>query len=130
MMEKDRLYIDEDDVVTEIVPGILISGFPGAMNYKKLHPETRLLDVRGLIAIPTANREIADACALVIHAWKLQLHVVLVHCQAGAERAPFTVAYYLSKHTGITFNAAWQLVASKRHCAIPTVRFQYVPKGG
>lgn len=121
--------IYQDDVVTEISPNLFVSGFIGAIQYKKEYPEIRLLDVRGLIVFPTPTIEAADACALLIHLWHEHKEDVLVHCQAGAERSPFVCAYYLSKYNGMSYNSAWQIVASRRACAIPTIRLPYTPKG-
>jgi len=41
-------------------------------------------------------------------------HHVLVHCMAGIERSPLTVAYFLTKHFGITIEEAYKIVKKGR----------------
>ncbi len=41
-------------------------------------------------------------------------HHVLVHCMAGIERSPLTVAYFLTKHYGITIEEAYKIVKKGR----------------
>ena len=40
---------------------------------------------------------------------------VLVHCMAGMERSPLTVAYYLSYSKGIPIEEAYKIVKKNRH---------------
>jgi protein-tyrosine phosphatase len=39
---------------------------------------------------------------------------VLVHCEEGSERAPLVVAWYLKTRRGMTLDAAYELLKSKR----------------
>lgn len=41
-------------------------------------------------------------------------HHVLVHCAAGIERSPLTVAYFLTKYYGITIEKAYEIVKKGR----------------
>jgi len=41
-------------------------------------------------------------------------HHVLVHCMAGIERSPLAVAYFLSRHYGMTIEKAYELVKKGR----------------
>jgi len=41
-------------------------------------------------------------------------HHVLVHCMAGIERSPLTVAYFLTKHYGMTIEKAYEIVKKGR----------------
>ncbi len=41
-------------------------------------------------------------------------HHVLVHCMAGIERSPLTVAYFLTKHYGMTIEKAYEIVKKAR----------------
>lgn len=41
-------------------------------------------------------------------------HHVLVHCAAGIERSPLAVAWFLSRHYGMTIEKAYEIVKKNR----------------
>ena len=55
-----------------------------------------------------------DATAEIIHAALQSGQRVLVHCGAGVERSPLTVAWYLHRKHGKTLDEAYALLLSKR----------------
>ena len=54
-----------------------------------------------------------STAALIDHALRLELPV-LVHCEEGCERAPLTVAWFLTRRRGMTLDQAYDLLQSRR----------------
>lgn len=55
-----------------------------------------------------------DKAAKEIHRWLQGGFPILVHCAAGIERSPLTVAWYLWKYRGLSWEDAYTLVQHKR----------------
>lgn len=61
-----------------------------------------------------ANLEQLDMIAEIIDILKTKHGKVLIHCAQGIERSPLSVAWYLYKKKGMTWEEAYTLVAQKR----------------
>lgn len=71
------------------------------------------------------NMATLDALADVIAAYLKAGCKVLVHCRAGMERSPLTVAWFLRAHKGMTLAEAYDLLQSKR--SIVTPKYDWLP---
>ena len=89
-----------------VFDGIIISVLPDV-------PES---EPRRAIQIPfLANgRATLDSTAALIDAALGLGQRVLVHCEEGSERAPLTVAWFLTRRCGMTLDEAYGLLQAKR----------------
>jgi protein-tyrosine phosphatase len=63
---------------------------------------------------PPAERAMLDAAITHIDRLLGMGHKVLVHCGAGVERSPLTVAWYLREKSGMDWDQAYALLREKR----------------
>lgn len=79
-------------------------------------PDWLEAEPRRAIQIPfLANgRATLDSTAALIDAALGLGQRVLVHCEEGCERAPLTVAWFLTRRRGMTLDAAYDLLQAKR----------------
>jgi protein-tyrosine phosphatase len=78
-------------------------------------PILKPYDWRDPTAIAEADPKALERAAAAIHAHRGAGRRVLVHCYAGIERSPLTVAYYLHRYGHAkTISEAYDIVRSKR----------------
>jgi hypothetical protein len=79
-----------------------------------LDPE---LDPNGFgVRFPRANLE-AIADKIREYVGKAHGAAILIHCAAGIERSPLSVAWYVSKYCGLDFDTAYDAVLKSRPIA-------------
>lgn len=115
--------------MNEVVPGLFVGDYNDAALHDKdfvsinVAHEHRLTLPDSLYLpwwVPLGNgqvnisRVVLDAVAEIIALNLAMGKKVLVNCNKGQERAPLTVAWYLMKKTGKTFDEAYALVKEKR----------------
>jgi protein-tyrosine phosphatase len=138
------MYGKQEDEVTEIMPWLLL----GTRNYAmdpsamitegithilNVTPDTSNLNENAFVYrnIPIHDITDEDPSPYFDQAVKFLRHVkeikgkVLVHCQAGASRAPTMVMAYLITDYDITLNDAFRYICARRIKVKPNKRFMY-----
>ena len=105
---------------SEIIPNLFVGDLQDAARFdgmiiSVLH-DIPAIEPERAIQIPfLANgRATLDTTAALIDAALERGMRVLVHCEEGSERAPLTVAWFLSKRRGMTLEEAYTLLRSRR----------------
>ena len=105
---------------SEIIPNLFVGDLQDAARFdgmiiSVLH-DVPAIEPERAIQIPfLANgRATLDTTAALIDAALERGMRVLVHCEEGSERAPLTVAWFLSRRRGMTLEEAYTLLRSRR----------------
>lgn len=114
----------------QIINNLYVGDIEDSIKFDELYPTTGVilcvLEDRPLeepnnafhVAIKTESEHVhteqLDKVYTFIDAMLKTDHHVLVHCGAGIERSPLTVAYFLTKHYGLTIEKAYEIVKKGR----------------
>ena len=105
---------------SEIIPNLYIGDLQDAASFRgmiiSVLPERFHEEPQHAILIPFLGngRATLDTTAALIDAALALGLPVLVHCEEGCERAPLTVAWFLTRRRGMTLNQAYDLLQNRR----------------
>lgn len=111
---------DRNPLISEVVPGLYVGGLGGVT--AALEKQCAILGVRHLkcdadtqwVPILVGNhKQNLNTAAEIIETMLHTGQSVFVHCWAGVERAPLTVAWFLHTRLGMTLDEAYALVKAK-----------------
>jgi protein-tyrosine phosphatase len=107
--------------MTEIIENLFVGGVADAVpDFDGLIvcvlPERSIDEPADAVLIPFLAEGIAslDLTASVIDKALAEGRRVLVHCGAGSERAPLTVAWFLNRRRAMSLDTAYELLKRKR----------------
>ncbi len=114
----------------QIINNLYVGDIEDSIKFDELYPTTGVIlcvledrppqepNNAGHVAIKTESEHVhteqLDKVYTFIDAMLKTDHHVLVHCMAGIERSPLTVAYFLTKHYGMTIEKAYEIVKKAR----------------
>lgn len=105
---------------SEIIPQLFVGDLQDAVNFEgmiiSVLGDVPECEPRRSIQLPfLANgRATLDSTAVLIDAALALNQRVLVHCEEGSQRAPLVVAWFLTTRRGMSLDAAYDLLISKR----------------
>jgi len=105
-------------MITEIIDGIHI-GDESDISALQKYKSWVTIDARHIISAghkPEKNLEGCRMLASTIHTLKLLGKKIVVYCDAGIERSPLVVMYYLMVSKGWNFDYSYNFVKGRRNC--------------
>jgi hypothetical protein len=105
---------------SEIIPNLFLGDLNDAAQFDgmiiSVLPDVMPAEPERTIHMPfLANgRASLDSTAALIDAALQRNLPVLVHCEEGCERAPLTVAWFLSRRRGMSLDEAYSLIRRRR----------------